>query len=473
MKSKIFSNIDNYLKEVFNLVGENDTVYIVSPFVKNQDYSDKKRLSPVIKFTDKGQGLLTSKTTRREGIIANLDLGVDILSEFGLENEKMVGKTLTNIKDDSPVSYLNYELEQAATISDIRSSVVNTFVGLVSVSWVIGLIALLFKKKIPNHKLVFTIIKELIKLGIIMPLAFIVAPIFNFNDAAMISMSIVLTTIGFYILSRVLFKSDIWQMGFIALITIVLIVIDAATGTYLMENSIMSYDAIVGARYYGIGNEYEGVTIASAIFAMAVLLNYNKIPKFSVIIFSIIILISSAYPAMGANVGGAISESIAYLLFIMILFDIKLDIKKIILLGIAAVVVVAAFAILDIVSGAQSHLSLFIGQILQEGPSAIIQTFTRKIQMNLQLAQTSVWVNILLVGILIIAILIFRPSRQILKISDKYPMIFKGFIASMVGCIVTLLVNDSGIVAASTAAIYILIPILVISINMSVFDNKE
>lgn len=52
-------------------------------------------------------------------------------------------------------------------------------------------------------------------------------------------------------------------------------------------------------------------------------------------------------------------------------------------------------------------------------------------------------------------------------------MIFKGFMASFVGCIVTLLVNDSGIVAASTAAIYILIPLIIISINMSLFDKNK
>ena len=59
------------------------------------------------------------------------------------------------------------------------------------------------------------------------------------------------------------------------------------------------------------------------------------------------------------------------------------------------------------------------------------------------------------------------------NISNKYPMIFKGFIASMVGCLITLLVNDSGIVAAATASIYILIPILIISINMIIFKNER
>jgi len=92
--------------------------------------------------------------------------------------------------------------------------------------------------------------------------------------------------------------------------------------------------------------------------------------------------------------------------------------------------------------------------------------------MNLKLAKSSVWVNILIVSIIIIGALIFKPSGYFKKIHDKYPMIFKGFMASFVGCIVTLLVNDSGIVAASTAAIYILIPIIIIGINMIIFDKE-
>ena len=43
----------------------------------------------------------------------------------------------------------------------------------------------------------------------------------------------------------------------------------------------------------------------------------------------------------------------------------------------------------------------------------------------------------------------------------------------MVGCVVTLLVNDSGIVAASTASIYILIPIIIMSINMIIFEDEK
>lgn len=473
-KSKIYKYINSYLKEVFDMVSENDVIYIVSEFPSKLDYSNKRRLAPVIKFSGNKKGLLESSTTRREGIIANLDLGVDILNEFGLKNELMIGRALKNVERDDNIDFLSGEYEKIVSINSIRSTVVNTFVGIVSTSWVIAMLALLFKDKLPNKEKVFVILKELIKLGLIMPLTLLLSPIFNFKSQMGLTSGVVIMTLILYLSGRILFKdNDIKQMGYYALLTIILIVIDSVIGTYFMKNCIMSYDAIVGARYYGVGNEYEGVTIASAVFALSVLLNYKKIPKWLTIILSIIILITSAFPSMGANVGGAISECIAYLLFIMLIFDIKLDFKKIILLGLSAVVLVLIFAGLDLMLGTESHLGVFTKQILQEGPQAIINTFGRKISMNLKLAKSSVWVNILLAGIAVIGIFIFRPSKHMRNIADRYPMIFKGFIASMVGCVITLLVNDSGIVAAATASIYILIPILIISINMIIFNDKR
>ena len=479
MKKKIYQNINDYLKEVFEMAGKNDTIYIVSEFESNLDYKTKRRLSPVIKFEKDGYGLLESSTTRNSGIVSNIDIGVDIINKFGLKNELMIGKVFKNVQDENGIKKVLKDYERIVSINTIRASVVNSYVGIVSASWVIAMIAILFKNKIPKKEKglgrdqIFKVLKELIKLGLIMPLAFLTAPVFQFKTPAGLVSGVLIVTIIYYLIGYFLFrKDDIKQMGFYAFLTIGLIIIDCIIGTPLMKSGIMSYDAINGARYYGVGNEYEGVTIASAVFALAVLLNYKKISKWLAVVLSLVILITSAMPSMGANVGGAISESVAYLLFILLIFDVKLDLKKIIMIGVATVLIVVAFAGLDFLMGTESHLSVFTNQIIQEGPAAIFNTFGRKIQMNLKLAKSSVWVNILIVSIIIIGALIFKPSGYFKKIHDKYPMIFKGFMASFVGCIVTLLVNDSGIVAASTAAIYILIPIIIIGINMIIFDKE-
>lgn len=477
MRKSIYKNIDGYLSFIFDLVNKNDNVYIVSAYPSTIDNKNKRKLSPVIKFTDNNKGILASATTRRDGIISNVDIGVDILNNYGIKNTNMVGKTLTAIKKDDNIDYLNYDFEKIVSMSKTRPNAVNCFVVIVASSWIIAVLLLVIKNKLPKGKgkFIFKVLKELIKLGMVVPLAFLLAPITGASTQVGILSSIVCIVAILELIGHLLFKrDDIKQLGLYAFITITVIAIDSIFGTYLMKNNIMSYDALIGARYYGIGNEYEGITIASAVFALSVIAQYNKkIPKWLMAIFLGAVLITSAHPSMGANVGGAISETVAYVVFMLFLFDIKVDFKKAFLILVAVCLVVGGFAVSDMIMGTESHLSLFINQILANGPSAIIQTFGRKIAMNVKLAKSSIWVNLLLAGIFIVGGLIFKPGKHFTDMKNKYPMIFKGFGASMIGCITTLLVNDSGIVAAATASIYILIPLVIIIINMIMFKNDD
>ena len=205
---------------------------------------------------------------------------------------------------------------------------------------------------------------------------------------------------------------------------------------------------------------------------MALLLSNKKLPKIMVPIISLIILFISASPTMGANVGSAISESVAFIIFIMLVFDIKLDLKKIIIALIGAGVVVLAFAAIDMLSGSKSHLSLFISQILLDGPATIIETFSRKISMNLKLMKTSVWVNIITTGILSVGLIrvFYKKSFKNLMNNNKY--ITKAFIAITAGALVTLLVNDSGVVSSATTILYIAIPFTLMIIKELIFNNK-
>ena len=80
---------------------------------------------------------------------------------------------------------------------------------------------------------------------------------------------------------------------------------------------------------------------------------------------------------------------------------------------------------------------------------------------------------VILIAVFLFVFNIFKPNKYFKKVKDKYPMIYKGFCASAVGCVTTLLVNDSGVVAAATASIYILIPIIVGLINITIFEEDD
>lgn len=473
MESEIHKNINLYIEKLIEILDKEDKLYILSTFPKDIDYKNKRRLSPVIKLDGNGKGILKSSTTRRDGIVGNVDIGVDILNDFGLTSETMVGRSLDKVERQDNLEFIKHEYSKIVSISTVRGNIINVFVNMVVILIVISIILLLFKNKLGKDKQIFNILKELLKFGLIMPLAFLIAPILNLNS----NLGIYVTIIGFgliiYILAKIIFKNDdIKQVGLISIVSIIVIIIDALFGSYLMKNSIMSYDPIVGARYYGIGNEYQGIIIGASIIGMALLLSSKKLPKVMVPIISIIILFISASPTMGANVGSAISESVALIIFIMLIFDIKIDLKKIIIALVGAGIVVVGFAAIDMLTGAKSHLSLFINQILVEGPVAIIETFSRKISMNLKLMQTSIWVNIIVVGILSIVVISVLYKGVFKKVMKNNKYISKAFIAIGAGAITTLIVNDSGVVSAATTILYISIPFVIIVIKEIVLDKK-
>lgn len=476
MKFAIYNKVSDYIEHVFNMVGPNDTVYIMSSFPSKLDYVNNRRLAPVVRFdmSDKSKGILQSSTTRRDGVLANMDIGVDVLNRFGLKNKEMVGKKLIGKKMDNNIEFLLKDYKKIVAVSSIRMDIINIYVTFISISWIVAAIALWQKNKLPakyRNNILF-VLKELVKFGLIMPLAFLTTPIFNPTSGVQISILIVAVSLIYYLLARKLFKNDdIMQIGFFSLLMILIITIDSAISTPLMQSNIMSYDPMIGARYYGVGNEYEGVTIGSAILGFAVLVERKKIPKWLTAILLAIILFISAYPGMGANVGGAISECIAYLAFVLLIYDVKIDFKKSMMILIITALLVVVFAGADIMLGMESHLGNFVEQIRINGPMEVVYVFGRKIAMNVQLAQTTIWVNILLVGLVILAITILRPNKNFSLIKKNHGTIYNGFLATIVGCLVTLLVNDSGIIAAATDSIYLLIPILIILINKGVKDK--
>lgn len=481
MKRMVYSEANKYIASTLKMAGDNDTIYIIGSFPSRLDYKNNRRLAPVIRIdkSEKGSGLLETSTTRRKGVIANIDLGVDILNRFGLKNKFMNGRVIKSVPMENSFEYLQKDYKKIIAISSIRMSIINIYVTIIVASWIICALALWKKEKIPQkHRgKVLNVLKEFVKLGLIMPLAFLTAPILQARTEPGVALSIIAATIVYYLAGRVLFKNDdMKQICLFASAMIAIIVVDSALYTPLMESNIMSYDPMIGARYYGIGNEYEGVTIGSAIIAFAILLEHKSIKRWMVVPFLMLVLFTSAYPAMGANVGGAISECVAYIVFILLIYDIKIDFKKAFMILLATGGLVVAFAIADIALGLGSHLGNFVNQILANGPMEIVNVFARKIEMNVKLAQTTVWVNILLAGLAILALIIFRPNKNFAAMKAKYPLIYKGYLSIMVGCIVTLFVNDSGIISSATDSIYLLIPIIIIMINekMSIENvNKE
>ncbi|CAH2213133.1 hypothetical protein [Tepidibacter aestuarii] len=461
MKTEIYFNISDYLKEVFEMANENDRIYITSAYPEKQDYIDGYRLSPIVIFEKDEKGLLTSGTTRRKGVLSNLDIAADIFEYFGIKSDVIVGKTIQKIPYDNNMEFLSKDYDKIVSNMKIRIPVLYTYAAFEMIMWMIMLAAIFFRHKTPKNT--FKVLCAILKFTISIPFVLLIAPLFNYSTEASIIICIVGLLIIVYSLVYKFVKDDLNKLILLSALVAVGVLIDAATGQNMIKSSLLGYDPIIGARYYGVGNEYMGVLIGSLIFFVVGLLEKNIINKK---IASVILIVSIAilgHPKMGANVGGTITSVFSFLYLIMRLYDIKIDLKKIILIGVAVVGVVSTMAIIDIYFiGSQSHLAGAIKKITSGGPLVILQIITRKIEMNMTLIGVSIWSKVLILGLLIVVVLFQKPVGILKKVCDKYQYLTKGWTSIIVASIVGFLVNDSGVVAAATSIAYVIIPVLVL-----------
>ena len=67
----------------------------------------------------------------------------------------MVGRSLETVQKEDNIEFISYELEKMGTISTIRGSIISLFVTVVSISWIIGVMMILFRRYIPNKEKVY------------------------------------------------------------------------------------------------------------------------------------------------------------------------------------------------------------------------------------------------------------------------------------------------------------------------------
>lgn len=60
------------------------------------------------------------------------------------------------------------------------------------------------------------------------------------------------------------------------------------------------------------------------------------------------------------------------------------------------------------------------------------------------------------------AVMAFRPVKGLNWLLERYPQLFNGFAAIVIAALAALAFNDSGIVSAATAIIYVVVPLLMI-----------
>jgi hypothetical protein len=131
--------------------------------------------------------------------------------------------------------------------------------------------------------------------------------------------------------------------------------------------------------------------------------------------------------------------------------------RSVTLIAVAAVLVVAMFALVDYARPAESqtHLGRFVGQLLHGGAGAVVR---RKAQANLRLLTSSVLTLVVPVAVLFLTLVLLRPVGGLRRAFAAVPPLRAGLISVLVLGVAGFVFNDSG-VAVPALALTLAVPI--------------
>jgi len=460
-RDRILQEMDNFLGYLsHNLQQSQATLLLVTPYPSKDDVELGNSLTPVILFRPgQAPGLLASASTKRAGLITNLDLAPTILEHFSLPVPGFfLGQAISPIPSSGSLAILEEKLAAFKANHQQRPVLLKGYVLLeiIMISTVIVLLLLQYKLPVFFCPAILTLTSG--------PLLFLLLPLFPTNNVFSRIAILLPGALGATALLQCC-PSPIFRLTLLCLITTGAIVVDILRGAPLMLGSLLGYDPMGGSRFYGLGNEYMGVLLGSSIMGYTLLLEGTKSwkPKYFTALrlaffpLAAALLCLTAAPQWGTNVGGGLAFFLAYALLGLLLSNYRITARSVLGLGGAASAALALLFAFDSLRPVelQSHIGLSARIIKEEGLGNLLPVMERKLAMNLKLIRNSIWSRAFLGFLLCSTLLHCRPLGLIKTVFSKYPYLAKGFTAGIAGTFMALLCNDSGIVAAATAMLLI------------------
>lgn len=451
---------------------------IASPKPHTDSMKDLNYLTPIVingLDSSKRRALLTSDTTKRAGLVANIDLAPTILNYFEIEvPAEMAGNIINPQTAKSPLDFLAKRHDQIYTMRVVRTPFVITYALLLLIGLTLVVLTLRWRslgRKINARGIEALKIFLLFMLAV--PLSTLLQIPLNKDNIALSLISGFAIAIFFSLAGYWFFrKKALPSLLLITVITSLVIVIDSLTGTNLSQRSFFGSDMISGGRYYGLGNVYMGVLIGASTFSLAGLADTKVLKKYlsSIGFFGLLTVgIVVGHPRIGANVGGLITGLGAALIFSQVVADRRFSWKlfsiNILVFGLLMAVILSAD--LPGLPG-QSHAGKALAIIDTRGSQAVTDIIIRKVSQNAR--GTLSFPGFLALMLVALAVALknwsLRIKTSLLELfKNDAPVVSKAFLALFWAAIIGYVFNDTGAVTAAAIASYILIPLFYLTLE--------
>lgn len=255
-----------------------------------------------------------------------------------------------------------------------------------------------------------------------------------------------LITVGALILGALTDRFVAWPRAPLvpAAVTLFVYLADLATGSNLITLSLLGPNPRAGARFYGIGNELEPALPILLFIGLAALFTGQERSNRAAATFALsglFLALAIGSGLLGADVGGVITGSVGAAVAALFMLPGRVRARTAIAIFLVVpIVAVGALALLDLVTGAQSH---FARNVLEaHGDVSITQTIQRRYEFAYHaLVRGKMPVIFALSVIAVVIALVYRDRLYSRLPGPSWRAAMAGGLA---GGVAGALTNDSG-----------------------------
>lgn len=443
------------LETLIDVVKERGEDIILFPREVSGDVDRRlnKTIVPMLyKSQDLESGILTSESTKREGLVSNLDIMVTVLEKYGISQELAVG----NIIEVEPTKENKLDTIKGILLEFLNLNIVKyVFHALIILIQICMIALFIFKKRTIGF---LNFIPAFI---VALSLALGVTGLSTYLIPYLFVVLVGSTLLSIYASQRASGSNVIEK---IAIGTNVFIVLFLCWDKEVLYNSFIGYNNIVAAgRFYGFNNDIMGVFVGTAMIlyfrASEKLVGKQKL----VLLPYIALVVASHTESYGSNFGGLMTS--AFMAVALIYYEYFYGKKrKFAFAGIVGLAVLA-IGIIVYTGGEGSHMGEFFIRVKEYGLVEFWDMISKKAKQVVYMVTLPQW------GIMILAQSVFFVS-YVKKHTEKGSKERAEYIAFYGTAVFAVLLNDTGVVSFVYMMMY-LVSKMILKADLKERERRE
>ncbi len=459
-RKRALERSDGLLARALALMPEEGwAVMVVVPEVRPPDPGERMAaLAPVILGGPEARpGALTSPSTRRPGLVVNTDVAATVLDFFGLPAPPdTFGRPMATLPlEGGTEQWLSAQVAREDDVESARRVVLRWLpIAGAAALWAAALL-LLLGERAPRWTRV--LVRGALSVILAVPAVALLAGAYPLPFPALCGV-----VVGGALLLA--FVSGWVSLGRSAptAASVVLalgLVYALLHGRGLLHWSPLSYSAVIGARFYGMGNEFGGALLGAMLVGTGGVLGsrsagIGRRALAALALAGVAVLVG--HTGMGANVGMALACAVGFGVFMLHLWRDEPGWREVLAVGVLFVGLVGVAVLAEVLfnKGEASHVGLLVAAVKARGWVPIWETISRKVAMNLLLVRHSIWADTAAAALTVLLVAVATRSTQVVGAMRDHQWLRPALTAGLFGAGAAFLLNDSGVVAAGAALLF-------------------